>query len=230
MISTCAQTNTRSATSVPSPPPNRFESAFDTGDQPAGHSFSPSAMRDACHSSSVVTIPAIIARIRSASPRWLPRKRSGRCTLRMKKAVATPASTSTANRSTRNANQPCSASQGSDASRSTAPIIAMMMVGKSTMKPQKMKACISPGTSRCSSFFWPSAITASWRTRAGTSSKRGAGWPSRMIRTSSTARRANMPPQIASAASSAISATGSIRRPPSAPRRRSPGSPRAGRR
>ena len=89
----------------------------------------------------------------------------------------------------------------------------MMIVGKRTMKPQKMKACISPGTTRCSSFFWPSAITASWRTRAGTSSKRGAGWPSRTIRTSMTARRANTPPQIASAASSAISATGSIRPP-----------------
>ena len=39
MRSTCAQTRTRSASSVRGPPPNRFESAFETGDQPAGHSF-----------------------------------------------------------------------------------------------------------------------------------------------------------------------------------------------
>ncbi len=33
------------------------------------------------------------------------------------------------------------------------------------MKPQKMNACISPGTSRWSSLRWPSAITASLRSR-----------------------------------------------------------------
>ena len=33
MISTCAQTKTRSSTFVASPSPNRFESAFDTGDE-----------------------------------------------------------------------------------------------------------------------------------------------------------------------------------------------------
>ncbi len=43
------------------------------------------------------------------------------------------------------------------------------MVGNSTRKPQKMKACISPGTSRCSSLRWPSAITTSFRTRAAAS-------------------------------------------------------------
>ena len=83
MISTCAHTKTRSSTSVTSPSPNSPESASDTGDQPAGHSFRPSAIRDACQSSSVVTIPAIRARIRSASPRWLPSKRAGRWTLRI---------------------------------------------------------------------------------------------------------------------------------------------------
>ena len=46
MISTCAHTKTRSRTFVTSPSPNRSESAFDTGDQLAGHSFSPSAIRD----------------------------------------------------------------------------------------------------------------------------------------------------------------------------------------
>ncbi len=69
MIRTCAQTNTRSSTSVVPLSANRPESASDTGDQPAGHSFRPSAIRDACQSSSVVTMPAIRARIRSASPR-----------------------------------------------------------------------------------------------------------------------------------------------------------------
>ncbi len=106
MISTCAHTKTRSRTFVTSPSPNRSESAFDTGDQLAGHSFSPSAIRDPCQSSSVVTMPAISARIRSASPRWLPSKRAGRCTLRIRAAPITPASTSTANTSTSNANQP----------------------------------------------------------------------------------------------------------------------------
>ena len=51
-------------------------------------------------------MPAISARIRSASPRWLPSKRAGRWTLRMMSAPITPASTSTANRSTMKANQP----------------------------------------------------------------------------------------------------------------------------
>ena len=108
-------------------------------------------------------MPAIMARIRSASPMWLPSNRAGRCTLRMKKAAHTLSSTSSANRSTRNANQPWWPSQGSVASRSTAPIIAMMMVGNSTMKPQKISACITPGPSRCSSLRCPIATTASWR-------------------------------------------------------------------
>jgi hypothetical protein len=59
MISTCAHTKTRSSASVASPSPKSRESAFETGDQPAGHSFSPSAISVACQSSSVVTIRAI---------------------------------------------------------------------------------------------------------------------------------------------------------------------------
>ena len=117
MIAMCAQTKTRSSTFVTPPSPNRFDSAFDTGDEPSGHSFRPSAIREACQSSSVVTIPAISARIRSASPRWLPSKRAGRWTLRMITAPITPASTSTANRSTMNANQPWWPSHGNVASR-----------------------------------------------------------------------------------------------------------------
>ena len=40
-------------------------------------------------------MPAISARIRSASPRWLPSKRAGRWTLRITTAAITPTSTST---------------------------------------------------------------------------------------------------------------------------------------
>ncbi len=203
MISTCAQTKTRSSTSVPSPSPKRPDSASDTGDHDAGHSFSPSAIRDACQSSSVVTIPAIIARIRSASPRWLPSKRAGRCTLRMITAPMTPASTSTANTSTSRANQPWWPSHGRVASRSTAPIIAITIVGNRTRKPQKMAAWIRPGTSRCSSLRWPRTISASLRTRFGTSSKRSAGLPILTRSTSSLERRANRVPQTARAAASA---------------------------
>ena len=71
------------------------------------HSFSPSAIRDACQRSSVSTIPAIQARIRSASPRWLPLNRSGRCTLRIQKRRRdTRRARARQKRSTRKANQP----------------------------------------------------------------------------------------------------------------------------
>ena len=72
----------------------------------------PVAISAACQSSSVSTISAISPRMRSASPRWLPLNRSGRCTLRIQKADVTPTSTSTTKRSTRNANQPCEPSHG----------------------------------------------------------------------------------------------------------------------
>ena len=185
----CAQTKTRSSTFVTPSSPNRFESAFETGEELAGHSFRPSAIREACHRSSVVTIPAISARIRSASPRWLPSKRAGRWILRMITAPTTAASTRTANRSTMNANQPWWPSHGNVASRSTAPMIAITMVGKRTRKPQKIAAWISPGTSRWSSFRCPSTITASFSTRFGTSPKRSTGLPSLTSATSRLARR-----------------------------------------
>ncbi len=35
---------------------------------------------------------------------------------------------------------------------------AIRIVGKRTMKPQKMAACMSPGPSRCSSLRWPSTL------------------------------------------------------------------------
>ena len=102
-------------------------------------------MRLACHRKSVITMPAIHRRMTSASPRWLPANRGGRCTLRMTNAVITPASTRNAKTSTSSAYQPCSPSQGSVACSSTMPIIAMRIVGSSTMKPQKIAACIRPG-------------------------------------------------------------------------------------
>ena len=84
------------------------------GDEDAGHSLSPVAISAACQRSKVSTISAIRPRIRSASPRWLPLNRSGRCTLRIQKAEITPTRTSTTNTSTRNANQPWCPSHGSE--------------------------------------------------------------------------------------------------------------------
>ena len=57
-------------------------------------------------------------------------------------------------------------------SRSTIPIIAITIVGNSARKPQKMNACISPGTSFWNSLRWPSTTTASCRSRSGTASAR----------------------------------------------------------
>ena len=97
-----------------------------------------------------------------------------------------------------NANQPWWPSHGSVASRLTAPIIAITIVGKRTRKPQKIAAWIRPGTSRWSSFLWPSTITASFSTRLGTSPKRSTGLPSLTRSTSSFARLANSVPLTAS--------------------------------
>src|SRR5919107_460758 len=203
MIRTCAQTNARSKNSVTPPSLKRPDSASETGDQDAGHSLRPSAMREACQRSSVVTMPAISARIRSASRRWLPSKRAGRWILRIATAPTTPASTSTANTSTIRANPPWCPSHGSVASRLTAPIIAITIVGTRTRKPQKRAAWISPGTSRWSSLRWPSTITASFFTRSGTLSKRSTGLPSLTRSTSSFARRPKSVPPTASTATSA---------------------------
>ena len=80
-----------------------------------------------------------------------PLKRAGRTTLRIQNAVATPASTAIAKTSTSAMNQPCEPSHGNDQSRSTAEIIAITIVGKRTRKPQKIAACIAPGSSRWNS-------------------------------------------------------------------------------
>ena len=63
--------------------------------------------------------------------------------------------------STSSAYQPWWPSHGSVACLSTIPIIAITIVGRSTRKPQKMNACISPGPRRWSSLRWPSTIVAS---------------------------------------------------------------------
>ncbi len=214
MIVTCAQTSTRSITSVPSPPPNRLETAFETGDHSAGYSFRPSAMREACQPISVTTMPAIASRIRSASRRWLPSNRRGRWILRIAKAAITPISTIVANTSTISANQPCSPSHGMVEVFETTPISAMMIVGKSTTKPQKMNACMRPGTRRWNSLRWPATITTSFLTRVGTSSNRASGLPSRMIRYSCRARRPNRPPATAIATASTMPAITSASPPP----------------
>ena len=100
-------------------------------------------------------------------------------------------------------NQPCEPSHGNDQPRSTAEISAITIVGKRTRKPQKIAACIAPGSSRWNSLRWPSTITASLRTRRGTSSYRSTGFPARTRRTSSRARRVKSAPATASAAASA---------------------------
>ena len=110
--------------------------------------------------------PRSATRMTSASPRCEPRNRAGRTTFRITTAVTIPTSTSTLKRSTIQPNHVWPPSQGSSACLSTAAIIAMTIVGKSTRKPQKMNACISPGTRRCRSFRWPSTISTSFLTAA----------------------------------------------------------------
>ena len=112
----------------------------------AGHSFSPSAIRDACQQQQRGHDRRRSAR-GSGRPRrgGCPRSAPGAATLRMQHARAiTPTSTSTANTSTSDANQPWWPSHGSVASRSTAPIIAIRIVGNRTRKPQKIERVHQP--------------------------------------------------------------------------------------
>ena len=141
--------------------------------------------------------------MKSASPRCEPSKRAGRTTLRIQNAVATPASTASANTSTSAMNQPCEPSHGNDQLRSTAEIIAITIVGKRTRKPQKIAACIAPGSSRWNSLRCPSTITASLRTRRGDVVVPLDRLPRAHEPTSSSARRANSVPATASSAASA---------------------------
>ena len=240
MISTCAHTKTRSSASVVASSAKIPESASETGDQPAGQGFRPSAICVACQRSRVVAIPAMRARMRSASPRWEPSNRAGRCTFRIENADTTPTSTRTANTSTRSAYQPWCSSQpsgepdGRDGSRSTMAAIAMKIVGKRTTNPQKMNACTSPGTRRWRSFRCPRTMVASFRTRTGRSDERLTGFPERTSRVRKSARRAKSPPAIATATTSATAeATLAVVLSclaPSSARPRSPARPRAGRR
>jgi hypothetical protein len=79
----------------------------------------------------------------------------------------------------------------------------MKIVGNRTRKPQKMKACMSPGPMRWRSFRWPSTIVVSLRTRAGKSETRAVGFPDRTSRVRNSARRANSAPATATATTSA---------------------------
>ena len=108
---------------------------METGDHDAGHSLRCSAIRVACQSSRLITIVAIKARIRSASPRWLPSNRLGFCTLRIHSAAITPASTSTQKMSTSSAYQPWWPSHGSVSCLSTIPISAIRIVGSEHQEP-----------------------------------------------------------------------------------------------
>src|SRR5215211_2383264 len=128
---------------------------------------------------------------------------AGRWSLRMNAAPTTPVSTSTAKRSTMNANQPWWPSHGSVDPRSTAPIIAITIVGNRTRKPQKMAAWINPGTLRCSSLRCPRTMTASLRMRSGRSPERSAGLAALRRSTSSFTRRAKRKPAAESATASA---------------------------
>jgi hypothetical protein len=193
IVRTCAHTKMRSRVSSHPPSLISVEMAFETGDQPAGHSLIPRAICEACQSRSVVTISAMRPRMKSASPRWLPSNRGGRCTLRIRNADATPTSTSTQKTSTRRKNHPWWPSQGSVQSASTAPRSAITIVGKSTTKPQKMKAWTRPGPRRWRSFRWPRTSVASCRNRRPTSPERSTPWPRRTIRYRRRARRANRP-------------------------------------
>jgi hypothetical protein len=238
MISTCPQTKTRSSTSVVVLPSKRPESALETGDQSDGHGFRSRAMSVACQRTSVVTIPAMRAKMRSASRRWLPSNLRGRWIFRITKAASTPTRTSVAKTSTRSAYQPWLSSQPSGAllasgsSRSTIAAIAMKIVGKRARKPQKMNACIRPGPTRCRSFRWPRTMVVSLPTRRGRSATRSTGLPDRRSRKRKSARRPNSQPAIAIAPRSATADTTlAVKlRPlsPSSARPRSPGRPRAG--
>ena len=113
--------------------PNRCESALETGDHDAGHSFRSSAIRVACHSSSVITIVAISARIRSASPRWLPSNRRGPLHLadpQRRRSRRRARARRTCRRAARTS--PGGRATGSVACLSTMPISAIRIVGSST--------------------------------------------------------------------------------------------------
>ncbi len=85
----------------------------------------------------------------------------------MKNAIAIPTTTSVAKTSEMNANHAAWPRIGRDESLSTIATAASAIVGSSTMKPQKMNACIRPGPSFCRSFFWRKTWVSSRVMRSG---------------------------------------------------------------
>lgn len=158
-------------------PSSGSERRRETGVQAAGASATPRAIRTALPPRSVSMMRRIVRRMKSASRRWLPTNRSGRRPLRMNTAISTPTITRTAKTSWTRPNQPDRPIRGSANPSSTAWPRASTIVVRRTRKPQKMNACIRPGSRRWRSFRCPRTTTASRRTRRGTSANRGAGRP-----------------------------------------------------
>ena len=113
----------------------------------------------------------------------------------------------TAKMSTSSAYQPWWPSHGNVACLSTAPIIAITIVGPSTRNPQKMNAWIRPGTSRSSSLRCPSTIVVSLRTRRSNPPLRSTGAPARISVTRNSTRSANSAPLTHRARPSATAPT-----------------------
>jgi hypothetical protein len=120
----------------------------------------------------------------------------------MNSAIATPANTPVANMSTTNRNHGASPIRGRCASRSTIATAASAIVGSSTTKPQKIKACIRPGTNFWKSFRWASTWISSRRTRAAGSAERFDGRAARITPIRALARLAKTTPATAIAATS----------------------------
>ena len=104
----------------------------------------------------------------------------------MKNAIAMPTTTSVAKTSEMNANHEAPPRSGRDESLSTIATAASAIVGSSTMKPQKMNACIRPGPSFWSSFFWRKTWVISRVMRSEVGAPRPAG---RAFATSATRGR-----------------------------------------
>ena len=146
--SRCAQTNTRSATRARRPRPKRCESAFESGDQLARATRSgPARSARRARQQRDARRPAIRRGSGRPRRRWLPSKRCRpHAPCGSTSAATTPSSTSS-DEDVDEHREPALVRRATGASawRSTAPIIAITIVGKSTKKPQKMNACIRPG-------------------------------------------------------------------------------------
>ena len=188
------------------PAGSRLATRLEIGDQAAGYSFRPSAIREPCHRNRVVAIAPSNSRMRYAWRRRLPTNRTGRWPSRMTKAMATPTRTPSANRSTSSANQPCSPSHGIVQVRFTDPSHDMTIVGSRTRKPQNRSRCMIPGMGRRNSLDWPRTPLTSRRRRAGMSSNRADRRPCRTRRHRYQARRTNRPTKTSSTTTNTIPA------------------------